>query len=159
MSRHSHSDEPFLYMCISISNLFSFTSIPSSLIVLACTKTYALDCIIDCSYLFSLGDASKDCQRFVDAIVLISAPDWSKRLLNFQNVVQTLAFERRTMLEFAKLLFDTVLFLGFCYSICDQLILPAPVVIPKPSQKFSCSKIPEEHFRNFQIIFQTSKIF
>ena len=26
--------------------------------------------------LHSLGNSSKDCQRFVDAVVLISAPDW-----------------------------------------------------------------------------------
>ena len=40
----------------------------------------------------SLGDPSKDRQRFVDAVVLISAPDGSVRLPNFENVVET-AFE------------------------------------------------------------------
>ena len=51
----------------------------------------------------SLGNPSKDRQRFVEAIVLI---DWSKTLLNFTNVVQTpfeSAFEPQTMLDFAKL--------------------------------------------------------
>ena len=39
--------------------------------------------------MFSLGNLSKDRQRFVDAIVLIFAIDWWKRLSNFENVVQT----------------------------------------------------------------------
>ena len=37
----------------------------------------------------SLGNPSKDSQRFVDAVVLISAPDWSVRILNFKNVIET----------------------------------------------------------------------
>ena len=37
----------------------------------------------------SLENPSKDRQRFVDAVVLISAADWSKALLNFENIVQT----------------------------------------------------------------------
>ena len=39
--------------------------------------------------LYSLGNPGKDRQRFVDAIALISALDWSERLSNFENVVQT----------------------------------------------------------------------
>ena len=62
----------------------------------------------------SLGSPNKDRQQFVDAIVLISAPDWSKTLSNFEIVVETpIEFDRRTLnnarfcqtdkdLEFAK---------------------------------------------------------
>ena len=46
---------------------------------------------------FSLGNPSKDRQEFVDAIILISALDWSKRLSDFENVVQVLfEFSLRT---------------------------------------------------------------
>ena len=38
----------------------------------------------------SLANPSKDRQRFVDGIVLISAPDLSKRLSNFENIVEKL---------------------------------------------------------------------
>ena len=38
--------------------------------------------------LSSLGNLSKDRQRFVDAIVSISAPDWPRRLSNFENFVE-----------------------------------------------------------------------
>ena len=37
----------------------------------------------------SLEIPSNDCQQFVDAIVWISAPDWSKTVSNFENVVQS----------------------------------------------------------------------
>ena len=40
-------------------------------------------------FLISLGNPSKDGQRFVDAVVSISAPYWSVRLSNFENAVQT----------------------------------------------------------------------
>ena len=35
-----------------------------------------------------LGNPSKDRRRFVDTIVLIAAPDWSKRLSNFENIIE-----------------------------------------------------------------------
>ena len=38
---------------------------------------------------FSLGNPSKDRQRFVDAIVLFCSSDWLKRLSNCENVVET----------------------------------------------------------------------
>ena len=56
---------------------------------------------------YSLGNPSKDRQRFVYAIVLISAADWSKMLPNFENVVQMpfeSAFEHQTSLGFAQLI-------------------------------------------------------
>ena len=37
----------------------------------------------------SLGNPSKDRQRFVDAVVLISAPDWSVKLSHFENLLDT----------------------------------------------------------------------
>ena len=37
----------------------------------------------------SLGNPSEDRQRFVDAVVLISAPDWSVKLSNFENLLDT----------------------------------------------------------------------
>ena len=37
---------------------------------------------------FSLGNLSKDGQRFVDAFVLISASDRSNKLSHFENVVK-----------------------------------------------------------------------
>ena len=43
--------------------------------------------------LYSPENPSKGHQRFVEAVVLFSAPDWSKRLSNFENVVET-QFER-----------------------------------------------------------------
>ena len=54
--------------------------------------------------LFSPGNPSKDRQQFVDAVVLlIFAPDWSVKLSNFQNLLETpLEFGLR-MLGFAKL--------------------------------------------------------
>ena len=58
--------------------------------------------------LTSLGNPSKDCQRFVDAIVLAVAPDWSKMLLNFKKTLKchsNSAFEHQMMQGFAKLLF------------------------------------------------------
>ena len=51
----------------------------------------------------SLGNSSIDCQRFVDAFVSVFAYDWSNRLSNFKNVVETPfepAFERRVMIGF-----------------------------------------------------------
>ena len=39
--------------------------------------------------MYSLGNPSKDRQRFVVAFVLILAPDWSKSLSNFEIVVET----------------------------------------------------------------------
>ena len=56
--------------------------------------------------LLSLGNPSKDRQQLVDAIVLILAPDWSNRLSNFENFVETqfeTVFERRMLTGFAKL--------------------------------------------------------
>ena len=38
----------------------------------------------------SLGNPSKDHQRFADAIVLISSPDWSQTISNFEIVVEIL---------------------------------------------------------------------
>ena len=38
---------------------------------------------------YSLGNLSKDRQRFVDSIILISTPDWLKDLSSFENVVVT----------------------------------------------------------------------
>ena len=64
---------------------------------------------------YSLGNRSKDRQRFVDAIVLISAADWSKTLSNFENVVFTAfesAFKHRTTLGFAKLITFLEIFLS-----------------------------------------------
>ena len=62
-----------------------------------------------------MGNTSKDRHRFVDAIVLIHAPDWSNGLLNSENVVVTQieiksAFKHRMMLDFAKAntLFPTI---------------------------------------------------
>ena len=37
----------------------------------------------------SLGNPSKDRQRFVDGIVLIVTPYWPKRLSNFENLFET----------------------------------------------------------------------
>ena len=37
----------------------------------------------------SVEHPSKDSQRFIEAIVLISPADWSKTVSNFENVVQT----------------------------------------------------------------------
>ena len=54
----------------------------------------------------SLGNPSKDRQRFVDAIVFIPAPKWSNELSKFENIIETqfkLVFERQMMLGFAKL--------------------------------------------------------
>ena len=48
-----------------------------------------LVCSIFHSQKNSLGNPSKDRQRFVDAFVLISAPDWLNRLSNFENVIKT----------------------------------------------------------------------
>ena len=46
---------------------------------------------------------SRDRQRFVDAVVLISAPDWSVKLSNFENLLE-MPFEfGLRMLGFAKL--------------------------------------------------------
>ena len=39
--------------------------------------------------MYSLGNPSEDRQRFVDAVVLISAPDWSVKLSNFENLLDT----------------------------------------------------------------------
>ena len=41
------------------------------------------------STVISLANPSKDSQRFVDAVVIISAPDWPVGLSNFQNVFDT----------------------------------------------------------------------
>ena len=41
------------------------------------------------STVISLRNPSKDSQRFVDAVVIISAPDWPVRLSNFDNVFDT----------------------------------------------------------------------
>ena len=59
-----------------------------------------------CNYMHSLGNPSKDRQRFVDAVVLIVAPDWSNRLSSFENVIETQfesVFERRMPPGFSKL--------------------------------------------------------
>ena len=55
-------------------------------------------------YTVSLGNPSKDRQRFVDAVVLISAPDWSVKLSKFENLLE-MPFEfGLRMLGLAKLL-------------------------------------------------------
>ena len=66
-------------------------------------QTFYIYCI---SYQFSLGNPSKDRERFVDAIVLILASDWGEglsasklSLTRHSNHV----FECRTVLGFAKL--------------------------------------------------------
>ena len=51
----------------------------------------------------SLGNPSKDRQRFVDADVLISAPDWSVKLPNFENLLETPFEFGLRMPGFAKL--------------------------------------------------------
>ena len=53
--------------------------------------------------LYSLGNPSKDRQRFVDAVVLISAPDWSVKLSKFENLLETPFEFGLRMLSFAKL--------------------------------------------------------
>ena len=54
----------------------------------------------------SLGNRSKDRQRFVVVVVLMSALNWSERLSNFKNVgtPSTSVFKPRIMLGFAKLI-------------------------------------------------------
>ena len=52
----------------------------------------------------SLGNPSKDRQRFVDAVVLISAPDRSVKLSNFENPLERPSEFGLRMLGFAKLL-------------------------------------------------------
>ena len=47
---------------------------------------------------FSLVNPSKDRERSVDAIVFIAAPDWSDRLSNFENVIET-QFDRSSSVE------------------------------------------------------------
>ena len=62
--------------------------------------------------LSSLGNPSKDCQRFVDAFVLIFASDWSNRLSIFENVIEIqfeLTFKRKLLLGFARLFLLLVL--------------------------------------------------
>ena len=52
----------------------------------------------------SPGSPSKDRQRFVDAVFLVSAPNWSVRLSKFENLFETpfeFGFERGMMLGFA----------------------------------------------------------
>ena len=51
-------------------------------------KTYSSDNLVYLTQ-FSLGNPSEDRQRFVDAFVLISAPDWSVKLSNFENLLDT----------------------------------------------------------------------
>ena len=51
----------------------------------------------------SLGNPSKDRQRFVDAVVLISASDWSVKLSNCENLLETPFEFGLRMLGFAKL--------------------------------------------------------
>ena len=53
--------------------------------------------------LYSLGNSSKDRQRFVDADVLISAPDWSVKLQNVENLLETPFEFGLRMPGFAKL--------------------------------------------------------
>ena len=52
---------------------------------------------------YILGNSGKDRQRFVDAVVLISAPDWSVKLSNFENLLETPFEFGLRMLGFAKL--------------------------------------------------------
>ena len=57
-------------------------------------------------YRLSLRNPSKDRQPFVDAILLISAPDWSETLSNFKFSSRhhsNSAFKRGKLLRFAKL--------------------------------------------------------
>ena len=51
----------------------------------------------------SIGNPIKDRQLFVDAVVLISAPDWSVKLLNFENLLEMPFKFSLRMLGFAKL--------------------------------------------------------
>ena len=51
----------------------------------------------------SLENPSKDRTRFVDAVVLISAPDWSVKLSNSENLLETPFEFCLRMLGFAKL--------------------------------------------------------
>ena len=50
----------------------------------------------------SLGNPNKDRQRFVDAVVSVSAPDWSVKLSNFENLLET-------PFEFGLRLFDFII--------------------------------------------------
>ena len=53
-----------------------------------------------------MENPTKDRQRFVDTIILIPTLDWSNRLSNLENVVETLiesVFEYLTMLGFPQL--------------------------------------------------------
>ena len=59
----------------------------------------------------SLGNPSKDRQRFVDADVLISAPDWSVKLPNFENLLETPFEFSLRMPGFAKLISVTEIIL------------------------------------------------
>ena len=55
-----------------------------------------------------LGNASKDRQRFVDAVVLILTPNRSNKLSNFENVIGTRfesVFQSQTKSGFARLIF------------------------------------------------------
>ena len=77
---------------------------------MGCNKLNTLDPLIfDSYYLYSLGNPYKGRQRFVDAIVLIPAPDSSKRLLTFKNVGETpLECGLRTSKDAGLTLFQTV---------------------------------------------------
>ena len=52
------------------------------------------------AYCISLGNPSRDRQQFVHAIVLITAPDWSKGLSNVVKMRFESVFECRKMLGF-----------------------------------------------------------
>ena len=54
----------------------------------------------------SLGNPSKDRQRFVDAVVLISCPHSSVNLSNFENLLETPYEFGLRMLGFARLEMD-----------------------------------------------------
>ena len=60
----------------------------------------------------SLGNLTKDHQRFVDTFVSVFAYDWFNRLSNFENVAEAPfepAFEHRIMIGFAKLIRDVMM--------------------------------------------------
>ena len=52
-----------------------------------------------------LGNPSKGRQRFLNAIVLISVPDWSNGLSNYKNIIRV-QFGCGAMLGFAELIYQ-----------------------------------------------------
>ena len=86
-----------------------------------------------------LRNPSKDSQRFVDAVVIISAPDWPVRLSNFDNVFDTpfefglrmsnnarlcykLSIQRQMVVTHTFFKFHAlpVFFIEYCHKLCIQ---------------------------------------